>query len=139
MESAIARTREHVEASVRELGWWYQHFELPGGVWTGDGTSPAYFPEERWKLFADYLPANLAGKTVLDVGGNADYFSIQMKRRGAKRCVLVDAYLEFTAQARFAAKQFGVKLKIVTEDIHTFCLTTDERFDLCCSWAPSTT
>jgi tRNA (mo5U34)-methyltransferase len=125
----MTRSREEVERRVRELGWWYQHFELPPGVWTGDGTPPAYFPQERWNLFAEHVPASLAGKTVLDVGGNSGYFSIQMLLRGAERCTLVDPFAEWTDQARFAAEQFGVELEVVNEDIHVFCLTTDERFD----------
>jgi hypothetical protein len=43
--------------------------------------------------------------------------------------VLVDPFVEFNRQARFAATQFGVELEIVNEDAHTYCLTTDERFD----------
>jgi tRNA (mo5U34)-methyltransferase len=118
-----------VAEQVRALGWWYQHFELPDGTWTGDGTPPAYYPEERWNAFAGHIPESLAGKSVLDVGGNAGYFAIRMLLRGAKSCTLVDPYREFAAQARFAAAQFGVKLKVVTDDIHTFCLTTEDRFD----------
>ena len=52
-----------------------------------------------------------------------------MKLRGAGRCVLVDPFVEFNRQARFAAAQFGVELEIVNEDAHVYCLTTDERFD----------
>jgi tRNA (mo5U34)-methyltransferase len=66
---------------------------------------------------------------VLDLGGNAGYFSIQMKLRGAKRCTLVDPFAEFLKQAQFAAKQFDVKLDLVNDDAHTYCLTTEERFD----------
>src|SRR3972149_12321926 len=89
------KTREEVEQEVRALGWWYQHFELPGGVWTGTGEEPSYKPETRWKLFEPYVPQNLSGQTVLDVGGNDGFFSLQMKLRGAKRCVLVEPYIEF--------------------------------------------
>jgi tRNA (mo5U34)-methyltransferase len=123
------QSTEQVEQAVRSLGWWYQHFQLPSGIWTGDGLEPAYSPEERWRLLEPYVPTDLHGKTILDVGGNAGYFSIQMKLRGAKKSVLVEPYEEFVEQARFASDQFGVKLKIVNEDIHTFCLTTRERFD----------
>jgi tRNA (mo5U34)-methyltransferase len=123
------KTREEVEKQVRALGWWYQHFELPGGVWTGTGEEPSYRPETRWKLFEPYVPVDLAGQTVLDVGGNAGYFSMQMKRRGAGRVVLVEPYREFARQAEFVAKQFGVEIEIVNEDIHTYCLTTEDRFD----------
>ena len=123
------KTREEVEQEVRALGWWYQHFELPSGVWTGMGEEPSYRPETRWKLIEPFVPEDLSGQTVLDVGGNAGYFSIQMKRRGAERCVLVESYVEFARQAEFVARQFGVPLEVVNEDIHTYCLTTEDRFD----------
>jgi tRNA (mo5U34)-methyltransferase len=124
-----AKSREEVEREMRSLGWWYQHFELPNGVWTGDGNPPAYDPRDRWNAFEPYLPADLSGKTALDVGGNSGFFAIQMMLRGAKRVVLVEPFKEFTDQARFAAEQFGVKLEIVNADVHTYCLTTEERFD----------
>ncbi len=124
-----ALSREEVEREMRSLGWWYQYFELPNGVWTGDGKPPAYDPRDRWNAFEPYLPPDLTGSTALDVGGNSGFFSIQMMLRGAKRVVLVEPFKEFTDQARFAAEQFGVKLEIVNADVHTYCLTTEERFD----------
>ncbi len=35
-------TRRRRTSSGRfvESGWWYHHFELPNGVWTGDGEPP---------------------------------------------------------------------------------------------------
>ena len=63
-----------IRERVRELGWWYQCFELPGGVMTSPGEPPAYYPETRWNLIEPYAPPDLRGKTVLDVGGNAGYF-----------------------------------------------------------------
>lgn len=122
-------SRSETLAALAKLGWWYQHFAFPNGVRTGDGQEPGYLPETRWNLFKEFIPERLDGKSVLDVGGNAGYFSIQMKLRGAARCVLVDPYREFIAQARFAAAQFDVHLELVTEDVLTYCLTTDERFD----------
>ena len=123
------RSREEAEHEVHDLGWWYQDFELPSGVRTGTGQEPSYRPAERWALIEPHIPEDLSGKTVLDVGGNAGYFSIQMKLRGAKRCVLVEPYREFAAQAAFAAGEFGIELEVVNEDVHTYCLTTEERFD----------
>jgi tRNA (mo5U34)-methyltransferase len=116
-----------IEREMRSLGWWYQHFDLPNGLRTGKGEG--YDAQARWNLIAAHVPANLAGKTVLDLGGNAGFFSIQMKLRGASRCVLVDPFVEFNRQAKFAAAQFGVELEVINEDAHTYCLTTDDRFD----------
>jgi tRNA (mo5U34)-methyltransferase len=123
------QTKEQVEREVRELGWWYHHFELPSGVWTGDGEPPAYDPNERWQLIEPHLPADLKGATVLDVGGNSGYFSLQMKLRGAGKCVMVEPVVEFVEQARFVFSQFGVKVKVVNEDVHAYCLTESNRFD----------
>jgi len=121
-----------IQAALNELdslGWWYQHFQLPNGLWTGDGSAPSYLPQRRWEMIEPFVPADLAVKTVLDLGGNAGYFSIQMKIRGAARCVLVDPFPEFVRQADFAARQSHVKIELVCEDAHTYCLTTEERFD----------
>lgn len=126
---AAPRSREEVERKVRELGWWYHHFQLPSGVWTGDGQPPSYDPSERWQVIAPHVPDDLSGKTVLDVGGNSGYFSLQMKLRGAAKCVMVEPIVEFVDQARFVFSQFGVKVKVVNEDVHAYCLTTSERFD----------
>lgn len=123
------KSREQMEREVRELGWWYQYFELPGGVMTGNGEPPAYHPETRWRFLEPYVPEDLSDKTVLDVGGNAGYFSVQMMKRGAKSCVLVEPFTEFAAQARYVAGEFGFSIEVVNEDVHTFCLTREDRFD----------
>lgn len=127
--SNAPKSREQIEQDVRELGWWYQYFELPGGVWTGNGKSPSYPPELRWNLIEPYVPADLTGKSVLDLGGNAGYFSMQMMKRGAARCVLVEPFAEFARQAGYVAELHNFQLEIVNEDVHTFVLTTEERFD----------
>jgi predicted RNA methylase len=57
--------------------------------------------------FAHVLPERLDGKSVLDIGCNGGFYSIEMARRGAARVLGVDhdeAYLE---QARFAAEVSG--------------------------------
>ncbi len=123
------KTKEAIEQEMHSLGWWYQHFEFPNGLRTGSGQEPGYDANARWNFIAPFVPEDLTGKTVLDLGGNAGFFSIQMKLRGASRCTLVDPFVEFNRQARFAAEQFNVELEVINEDAHTYCLTTDERFD----------
>ena len=122
-------SRKQAEETIRALGWWYQHFEFPNGAKTGPGKLPGYDAKGRWHYIESFVPNDLRGKTVLDIGGNAGYFSIQMKLRGAQRCVLVDPFEVAIRQARFAAEQFQVQLEYVVEDAHVYCLTTEERFD----------
>jgi tRNA (mo5U34)-methyltransferase len=122
-------TLEQVRRELWELGWWYQDFEVPPGVWTSLGSPLSYRPHGRWELMEPHLPEDLAGASVLDLGGNCGFFSIQMLLRGASRAVIVDPFTEFERQATYAAKRFGVHIDFVAEDVHTYCLTTDERFD----------
>lgn len=96
---------------------------------TGSGKPSSYYPEDTWNLIQTYLPTDLSGKSVLDVGGNAGYFSVQMMRRGAERCTLIEPFIEFAAQARYVAGEFGYPVEVIEEDIHSYCLTTEERFD----------
>lgn len=123
------KTAEQIQREARDLGWWYQCFELPSGVMTGTGQPPQYFPETRWNLIQSFVPKDLSGKKVLDVGGNAGYFSVQMMKRGAKSCTIIEPFAEFSAQARYVADLYGYDIRVVTEDVHTYCLTTEDRFD----------
>ena len=122
-------SRKQAEETIRALGWWYQHFEFPNGAKTGPGKLPGYDAKGRWHYIESFVPKDLKGKTVLDLGGNAGFFSIQMKLRGAHRCILVDPFEVAIRQAEFAAEQFQVQLEYVMEDAHVYCLTTEERFD----------
>lgn len=120
---------EEIRRDVERLAPWYQCFELPGGVLTCNDSPGSYRPEARWQLIEPFIPADLSGKTVLDVGGNAGYLSVQMMKRGAQCCTLVEPFVEIAAQARYVADLFQFDIRVVTEDVHTWCLTTQDRFD----------
>src|SRR5207237_1225087 len=53
----------------------------------------------------------LEGKTVLDIGCNAGFYAMEMKRRGAERVLGLDTDEEYLAQARFAADVNGLKIE----------------------------
>ena len=67
------------------------------------GPFPGRLSASQVAPFADVLPADLQGKTVLDIGCNAGFFSMEMKRRGAERVLGIDSDDEYLAQASFAA------------------------------------
>jgi tRNA (mo5U34)-methyltransferase len=119
---------EAIERRVRELGSWFHNIDLRGVK-----TAPQHFlgdyPAIKWRRFAGALPADLRGKTVLDIGCNAGFYAIEMKRRGAERVVAIDSDQDYLAQARFAAEVSGVELEfreLSVYDVGTLC----ERFDL---------
>jgi tRNA (mo5U34)-methyltransferase len=94
---------EEIQQRVRELGPWFHNLDLRGVK-----TAPEHFlgdyPQVKWKTFADALPADLRGKSVLDIGCNAGFYSIEMKRRGADRVVAIDSDDKYLDQAEFAAE-----------------------------------
>jgi len=123
------KSRSQTEEEVRSLGWWYQHFELPSGVWTGHGGASSYRPETRWNLFELIRSKGPLWKDCSGRGRQRGFLFIQMLLRGAQRCVLVEPFTEFARQAEYAAAEFGVDLEIVNEDVHVYCLSNVERFD----------
>ena len=49
---------------------------------------------------------------MLDVGCNGGFYSIEMKKRGAKRVVAIDVDDRYLSQARFAAQTLGLDIEI---------------------------
>src|SRR3954463_10183915 len=95
-------TQEQVRARILELGPWFHNMQL-GGVWTAPEHFLGDYPNVKWQRFAHALPKDLSGLSVLDIGCNAGFYSIEMKRRGAERVVAVDADPDYLEQAKFAA------------------------------------
>ncbi len=128
MAPATELTQEAVERRVRELGEWFHNIDL-----CGVKTAPQHFlgdyPMVKWRRFADALPADLRGSTVLDIGCNAGFYSIEMKRRGADRVVAIDSDRDYLDQARFAAEVSGVELEFHELSVYHVA-TLRERFDL---------
>ena len=99
-------SREEIEARIRALGDWFHNLEL-AGVETAPDTSSATTRGRCGSVIAPALPQDLTGKSVLDIGCNAGFFSIEMKRRGAARVLGLDADPRYLAQARLAAEIAG--------------------------------
>ena len=103
--------RAALEARVRTLGPWFHNIDL-GGVFTAPHHFLGDYPAVKWREFAHAIPRDLSGRTVLDIGCNAGFYAIEMKRRGADRVVGVDWDPAYLAQARFAAEVVGVDIEL---------------------------
>jgi tRNA (mo5U34)-methyltransferase len=79
-----------IEERVRSLGRWFHNIDLHG-VKTAPDHFLGDYPNIKWQHFAHAIPADLSGKSVLDVGCNAGFYSIEMKKRGAARVVAIDS------------------------------------------------
>jgi tRNA (mo5U34)-methyltransferase len=113
---------------IAELGDWFHNINLRGYP-----TAPNHFlgdyPSIKWRTFAHAIPADLRGRTVLDVGCNGGFYSIEMKRRGADRVVGLDSDERYLAQARFAAEVSGVDIDFRRLSVYDIA-ALGERFDV---------
>jgi tRNA (mo5U34)-methyltransferase len=117
-----------IEKRVHELGDWFQNIDL-GGVPTAPNHFLGDYPNIKWQGFAHAIPADLTGKSVLDIGCNAGFYSLEMKRRGAARVVGIDSDDAYLAQARFAAEVNGADIEFRKLDVYDVA-KLGERFDL---------
>jgi tRNA (mo5U34)-methyltransferase len=117
-----------IERRVRELGPWFHDLDL-----NGIRTAPDHFlfdyPGGKFRRFEHILPADLSGKSVLDIGCNAGFYSFEMKRRGASRVLGIDHDQRYLDQARFAAEVLGVDVEFRLGEVWDVA-ALGERFDL---------
>jgi len=69
---------------IAEKGDWFHNINL-NGVWTAPHHFLGDFPNVKWKHIAPALPTDLSGASVLDIGCNGGFHSIELKKRGARR------------------------------------------------------
>jgi tRNA (mo5U34)-methyltransferase len=123
-----ARIDEEISRRVRDLGPWFHNIEL-GGTATAPHHFLGDYPRLKWRRFSHLLPADLSGRTVLDIGCNGGFYAIEMKRRGADRVVAVDHDPAYLAQARFAAAVLGLDIEI--EELSVYDVASlGGRFDI---------
>jgi tRNA (mo5U34)-methyltransferase len=119
---------DEIRTRAAALGPWFHNIDLRGVK-----TAPEHFlgdyPNIKWRSFENAIDADLTGKTVLDIGCNGGFYSMEMKRRGAERVLGIDFDEDYLAQARFAAEVLGFDIefrKLSVYDVGAL----GERFDI---------
>src|SRR2546421_5670303 len=107
--SAIELEPGQLAQRISELGDWFHNLDLHG-VPTAPHHFLGDFPNIKWKHISQAIPQDLSGATVLDIGCNAGFYSLQMKQRGAKYVLGVDVDDRYLSQARFAAETLGLEI-----------------------------
>ncbi len=120
--------QDEIRARVRQLGPWFHNIDL-----NGVATAPDHFlgdyPRVKWRRFRDAIPADLSGRTVLDIGCNGGFYAIEMKRRGAARVLGIDFDEAYLAQARYAAEVTGQEVEFRRMSVYDVG-ALGERFDI---------
>jgi tRNA (mo5U34)-methyltransferase len=121
-------SRDEIQKRIRQLGPWFHNMEL-NGVQTAPEHFLGDYPRFKFRNFEHVLPKDLTGKTVLDIGCNGGFYSIEMKRRGAERVLAVDYDEKYLAKARFAAEVCGLKIDFAQLSVYDVA-QLGEKFDL---------
>lgn len=108
-------SREELVALVKSFPYWYHRIYLGHGVYTLE--APTY-PDWVWHRAKVVFPIDLKGASVLDVGCNAGYFSIQAKRRGAGRVVGIEPIEDHLKQAEVCRQIWGLDIEYLAMDAH---------------------
>jgi tRNA (mo5U34)-methyltransferase len=117
-----------LERRIRSLGDWFHNLRF-GDVQTAPSHPLGDYPRQKWLRFAHAIPDDLSGRTVLDIGCNAGFYSLEMKRRGAARVLGIDSDERYLAQARFAAQTLGQDIEFRNLSVYQVG-SLQERFDM---------
>jgi tRNA (mo5U34)-methyltransferase len=105
--SKVDGCRPDLLARVAQLGPWFQNIDLGDGVQTAPDHFLGDYPAFKFARFAEVLPRDLHGASVLDIGCNAGFYAIEMKKRGAGRVLGIDSDERYLMQARLVAQELS--------------------------------
>ncbi len=112
-----AADRESLARRIDELGEWFHNLDLHG-IPTAPNHFLGDFPKVKWKQIAGAIPEDLSGASVLDIGCNGGFYSLEMKKRGARRVLGIDVDDRYLNQARFAARTLGLEIEFEKHSVY---------------------
>jgi tRNA (mo5U34)-methyltransferase len=121
-------TTHEIESKVKALGKWFHNIDLKG-VKTAPDHFLGDYPSVKFRGFRHAIPEDLTGKSVLDIGCNAGFYSIEMKKRGASRVLAIDSDEDYLKQARFAASVNEMNIEFRKMNVYEVPQLR-ERFDV---------
>jgi tRNA (mo5U34)-methyltransferase len=115
---------------VARLAPWFHNLHLPDGRQTAPDHRLGDFPTVKWRQIAPFIPTDLRGLRVLDIGCNAGFYSMELARRGA-RVTAIDIDPHYLRQAEWAVQRFGLEDRIELRRASVYSLDgSREQFDI---------
>jgi tRNA (mo5U34)-methyltransferase len=128
MDARRSGDSENLQRKISELGPWFHNLDIRG-VQTAPDHFLGNYPSFKWEGFKHVIPQDLNGISVLDVGCNAGFYALEMKRRNAGRVVGIDSDPHYLRQARFAAAESDLDIEFRQMSVYDVG-KLDEKFDL---------
>lgn len=128
-----ARMRGEILAEVERLRPWFHCIDLGEGMKTKTESvadEPVDHPWGTWQTIRKYLPEDLSGKSVLDVGCNAGFYAVEAKRLGAARVLGIDAQRFHIRQALFVRRILGLDIDFRRMSVYDLSPRTVGQFDV---------
>jgi tRNA (mo5U34)-methyltransferase len=126
-------TQGEILERIDALKPWFHSIDLGDGIRIE--RDPAHggdrnYPENLWRKLRELLPRNIQGLRVLDVGCNAGYVSVEMKRAGAAFVLGIEGFPQHLEQAKLVRDILQIDLDLrelnvyqITEDLGQFDIT----------------
>jgi tRNA (mo5U34)-methyltransferase len=115
---------------IENLGPWFHNIHLPDGSQTAPNHFLGDFPGYKWEAIRPFIPENLRGWKVLDIGCNAGFYSIELAKRGAN-VLAIDIDQHYLKQAKWVVRQFNLQESIKFDQMQVYDLARiDGKFDL---------
>lgn len=119
-----------IEKEIEELKPWFHNLHLPEGIRTAPDHWLGDFPRFKWDQIAAYVPEDLSGWRVLDVGCNAGFYTFELARRGAD-VLGIDVDTHYLKQAQWAAEKLKLDRQTRFQQMQVYDLARlPEKFDL---------
>jgi tRNA (mo5U34)-methyltransferase len=109
---------------------WFHNIHLPDGTSTAPDHFLGNFPAFKWDQIKKFIPDDLSGKTALDIGCNAGFYSIELAKRGAD-VLAIDLDPHYLKQGKWVSEQFALEDKIEFRQMQVYDLAhMEQRFDI---------
>jgi tRNA (mo5U34)-methyltransferase len=120
--------RGRLRQEIADLGPWFHNLRIKG-IETAPDHFLGDYPSFKWSKFKHVVPEDLQGCSVLDIGCNAGFYALEMKKRNAGRVVAIDSDPHYLRQAEFAARQIGADIELHQMSVYDIAQLR-EQFDL---------
>lgn len=118
--------KKELQKKIKSLDPWFHNIHLPDGTQTAPDHFLGDFPAFKWEKISPHLAGDLSGKTVLDIGCNAGFYSVELAQRGAQ-VTAFDLDPHYLEQAEWIFKQFDLEEKITLKQQQVYDLAQEEE------------